>query len=186
MPLGDTRARLGAAAVPAAMPCPAFETIYATQFSFVWRCLRGLGVEPSLLDDAAHDVFLVVHRKLGDVDDPSWLRSWVYAIVRRVAASYRRSERRRQTSELDETFLESPRPTPHELLADREAADFVSEFMTALDAPKRDVFVLALLEGLAIPQVSEILNIPLGTAYTRLRAVRSEFERALRRKRVRP
>src|SRR4051812_27632439 len=42
----------------------AFDDIYSQNFSFVWRCLRGLGLPPAALDDAAQDVFLVVHRQL--------------------------------------------------------------------------------------------------------------------------
>ena len=49
-----------------------------------------------------------------------------------------------------------------------------------------DVFVLALLEGLSIPEVSEILAVPLNTAYTRLRSVRSQLARAVERRRGAP
>jgi RNA polymerase sigma-70 factor, ECF subfamily len=44
------------------------------------------------------------------------------------------------------------------------------------------VFVLALVEGLSIPEVAEILGVPLNTAYTRLRSVRAELRAALERR----
>jgi RNA polymerase sigma-70 factor (ECF subfamily) len=161
-----------------------FDAIYSAYFGFVWRSLRGLGVAPALLDDASHDVFIVVHRRLGDVDREEGVRSWLYAIVGHVAANYRRSQRRRAASPLLETTLPSQAPSPHEQLADREAAAFITDFVTTLDSKKRDVFVLAMLEGLNITEVAQILQVPLGTAYTRLRSVRADLNRLLRRKRA--
>ena len=51
--------------------------------------------------------------------------------------------------------------------------------MAALDDDKRALFLLAVLEEMAIPEVASALAIPLNTAYTRLRRLRIEFEQAL-------
>ena len=51
--------------------------------------------------------------------------------------------------------------------------------MSGLDDKKRDLFILAVLEEMTIPEVAAALAIPLNTAYTRLRSVRADFERAL-------
>src|SRR5258708_4937890 len=45
--------------------------IYDEHFELVWRSLRRLGIPPSRMDDATQDVFLVVHRKLGDFQQRS-------------------------------------------------------------------------------------------------------------------
>jgi RNA polymerase sigma-70 factor (ECF subfamily) len=173
------------AAAPAAEPVEfTFEGIYSAHFGFVWRSLRGLGVASSLLDDASHDVFIVVHRRLGDFRTEIGLHSWLYAIVRNVAANYRRSQQRRAASPLLETTLPSHQPSPHDDLADRQAAEFIAEFLATVGDKPRDVFVLVMLEGLNINEVAQILQIPLGTAHTRLRKVRADLERALRRKRA--
>ena len=50
-----------------------------------------------------------------------------------------------------------------------------------VEPKKRDVFVLAVLEEFSIPEVAEVLAIPVNTAYTRLRLVRAEFREALQR-----
>jgi hypothetical protein len=54
------------AASPEPRPAPAlgFEEIYESYFEFVWRSLRRMGVPGRSVDDAAHDVFLVVPRRL--------------------------------------------------------------------------------------------------------------------------
>ena len=45
-----------------------FEAIYRQHIDFVWRTLRLCGVPPAMLEDAAHEVFIVVHRKLPEYD----------------------------------------------------------------------------------------------------------------------
>jgi RNA polymerase sigma-70 factor (ECF subfamily) len=162
-----------------------FETTYAAYFGFVWRCLRGLGVHEAALDDAAQDVFMVVHRRLRDFRGESSLRTWLYGIVRNVAANQRRSQRRHPAGLPLDSEAPSSAPGPHERLAERECAAFVQAFAAELDESKREIFVLALLEELSIPEVAETLQIPVNTAYTRLRSVRHDFQRALERERQR-
>ena len=56
----------------------------------VWRALRRLGVPERDLPDAAQDVFVVVHRRLGEFDGGSRVSTWLYAICLRVASDRRR------------------------------------------------------------------------------------------------
>jgi RNA polymerase sigma-70 factor (ECF subfamily) len=50
-----------------------------------------------------------------------------------------------------------------------------------IDWPKREVFMLAELEQMTAPEIAEALDIPLNTAYSRLRAARIAFEEGLTR-----
>jgi RNA polymerase sigma-70 factor (ECF subfamily) len=162
-----------------------FDDVYTRYFPFVWRCLRGLGVPRGALDDAAQDVFLVVHRQLAGFRGDSSPQTWLYGIARRVASNYQRRDQRKQAP-LEPLVCEPahPDPGPHERAADAEAAAFVESFVAGLDDKRRDVFILAVLEEMTIPEVAAALSIPVNTAYTRLRAVRAEFERALGRHRL--
>lgn len=160
-----------------------FDDLYAEHFEFVWRCLRALGVPARYLDDAAQEVFLVVHRGLSGFRGDSQLRTWLYGVVRNVAYKQGRTASRKERAsalpEDDQTA--SPDPTPSERAADRQATEFVQRFARGLDEPKREIFVLVLLEQFSIPEVAEMTGVPLNTAYTRLRAVRAEFRSALQR-----
>ena len=53
--------------------------------------------------------------------------------------------------------------------------------LAELDEPKREVFSLVELEELTVPEVADALEIPLNTAYSRLRMAREAFEAALAR-----
>lgn len=156
-----------------------FEAIYSEHFAFVWRCLRGLGVAESALDDAAQDVFVIVHRRLSEFRGDSTLRTWLYGIVRNVASNARRSQRRKgEVAELPSDAVATS-GDPHQGAQDQEAARFVQGFLAQVGEKKRELFVLAVLEQMNVPEAAEALGIPLNTAYTRLRAVRADFQAAL-------
>jgi RNA polymerase sigma-70 factor, ECF subfamily len=159
-----------------------FDTLYAEQFPFVWRCLKSLGVPLTALDDAAQEVFVTVHRRLPSFRGQSAFRSWLYGIVRNVAANQRRTFKRKERHQQLEEEPPSPDAGPHERAQDREAAEFVTQFLDRLDDKKREVFLLAVLEQMSIVDVAEALSIPLNTAYTRFRNARLEFQQALARR----
>lgn len=161
-----------------------FDDFYGRYFPFVWRCLRGFGVPGAALDDAVQDVFLVVHRQLAGFRGESTAQTWLYGIARHVASNHQRWARRKQAP-LEPLVSEPahPDPGPHERAADAEAAAFVEAFVAGLDEKRRDIFILAVLEELTVREVADVLSIPVNTAYTRLRAVRADFERALERHR---
>ena len=161
---------------------PAFDDVYARYFPFVWRCLRSLGVAEAGLDDAAQDAFVVVHRRLAGFRGESSLRTWLFGIVRHVAANHQRGLRRKGARQepLAPDHV-SPGPGPLERAQDAEAAAFVGAFVAGLDRKKRELFVLAVLEEMSMPEVAAALSIPLNTAYTRLRSLRAAFQGALAR-----
>jgi RNA polymerase sigma-70 factor (ECF subfamily) len=133
------------------------------------------------LDDATQEVFVTVHRRLPSFRGESAFRSWLYGVVRNVAANQRRSFKRKGRHEELDDEPPSPDAGPHEQAQDREAAEFVMQFLERLDDKKREVFLLAALEQMSIVDVAEALSIPVNTAYTRYRNARLEFQQALNR-----
>src|SRR5688572_27811632 len=147
--------------VPAA-PATDVRALYQTHFPFVWRNLRRLGVPPAQLEDAAQEVFLVVHRRL-DSFDASWssVQTWLFGIVLRVAQNERRSHRRRSAREapaFESGTLEampSDSLSASELLAKREAARLVQQTLDTLSENERTIFVLVDIETMSVPEAAE-------------------------------
>ena len=69
--------------------------------------------------------------------------------------------------------------TPFDLVEQNEKVKLLFILLEELDEPKREVFMMAELAELTVPEIAEILEIPLNTAYSRLRAARQAFEEAL-------
>ena len=174
----------GALGAATAGPVAAFDAIYADAFPVVWRTLRRFGVEEAQLDDAAQDVFLVVHRRLPEFEGRSTVRTWVVGIAVGVARNYRRSARRRATEPLHEEPAAS-RPLAAEERTDAaRAARLVRRLLGEMDPDRADVFVLGELEQLTAPEISVALGVNVNTVYSRLRAARRDFEDALARHRA--
>jgi RNA polymerase sigma-70 factor (ECF subfamily) len=157
-----------------------FEQVYETHFDFVWRSLRLLGVGPELVEDATQDTFSVVSRQLAQFEGRSSLRTWLFAILQRVAANHRRTLRRklRQLVPLVEAVA-SKEPTPHAHAEAAEVTLVIQAYCSQLDPERRAVFVLALLEELPAPEVAQALGIPVNTVYSRVRSLREGLSRAL-------
>jgi len=163
-----------------AYPVPTFQSIYKQYFDFVWSSARHLGVTLDVIDDVFQDVFMVIHAKLHTLQRPEALRSWIYGIVRRTVSDYRRSGRTREAARarLGVEFRSS-QPSPHDLAERNAELKLLERVLAELDESKREVFVMVEVLEMAVPQVAQALEIPLNTAYSRLRVARQSFEEAL-------
>src|SRR5262245_19722044 len=83
-----------------------FKEVYDEHFRFVWRSLRRLGVPESDVADAVQDVFIVVHRRLGEFEGRSKVTTWLYGICYRVAHDRRRLAHVRRRVDDDEGHLD--------------------------------------------------------------------------------
>lgn len=165
------------------MPDPTFRLLYERHFDHVWHTLRRFGVAERDLEDAAHDVFVVVHRKLAEFDPERSARAWLGGIAWRVAAdTRRRAHNRREQLDARAGLDRTTRtPGPDEVLAAREARALVEEALAELDLDRRAVLVLCDIDGASGPEAAEALAIPLNTVYSRLRTARARFRAAVRR-----
>jgi RNA polymerase sigma-70 factor (ECF subfamily) len=146
-------------------------------FMFILRMLRRFGVPRSDLDDAVQQVFIVAATKLDEIAQSSE-RSFLFGTALRVAASSRRRVRRR--CELDAEALahwadESPRAD--EVVANRQRFAILDRIVATMADDLRTVFVLCDIEEMTVPEVAALQRIPVGTAASRLRRARREFER---------
>jgi RNA polymerase sigma-70 factor (ECF subfamily) len=169
-----------------------FQAVYDANVDFVWKTLCRLGVHGSAVEDAAQEVFVVVHRKLGSFEGRSSMRTWLFQIARRVAHDRRRTVRRKERPQRPDESV----PDLDAIAADESESPDASArkagavrvlyaLLDTLDAGKREVFILAELEQLAAPQIAEVLGINVNTVYSRLRLAREAFNLALARHHVR-
>jgi len=174
---------------PAALASPAatFEEVYDTHVDFVWRSIRRLGVDEASSDDALQQVFLVVHRRLCEFSGASSMRTWLFGILLRVVREHRRSVRRKSPHLLRGAPTEddlarvpdaSPTANPEAQLSRADASRIINELLESLDDEKRAVFVMVELEEMTAVEISQVLGMDQKAVYSRLRAARTDFERA--------
>jgi RNA polymerase sigma-70 factor (ECF subfamily) len=158
---------------------PVFASLYAEHFDFVWRSLRHLGVPISAMDDAAQDVWLIVHRRLGAFEARSSVTTWLFGIVLNVARSRRRHKSQRQRPEALPEELASSTTDPEGVLAGNEAWRLVQGFLDGLPEQSRAIFVSALLENFSPAETAVVVGVDVVTVYKKIRALRRAFQRRL-------
>lgn len=163
-----------------------FEDVYHAHFPFVWRSARRLGARDASLDDVVQEVFVVVHRRLADFEGRSSLKTWLFGITLRVVRDHRRSPHRRTAGcEVDPDTLRAGGNGPAEQAEQAQAVRLLHALLDELDDERREVFVMAELEQMPMPEIAEALGLNVNTAHSRLRAARQDFEQALARHRAR-
>lgn len=163
----------------AALTAQDFQRIYEAELDYVWNSLRRLGVAPAHLEDLTHDVFSVAWKKLADYDRARPIRPWLFGIAMRLASDFRQLAWQTREVGGEEIDAEDSAPTSDEWVARRQAQALVRKALDTMAMERRAVFVMHELDGVAIPEVAQALNVPLNTAYSRLRLARRDFAAAV-------
>ena len=117
------------------------------------------------VEDVLQDVFLKLFQELELLREPQAFRAWVYRITTRTAFRYLKRQKRWDAYERDPAILDS--------LAAPEAPrqwEVDASFLNMLRAvsPASRAVLLHYQQDLSVPHVAAVLDIPLGTAKSRL------------------
>ncbi len=158
--------------------------IFDQHADFVWRVLARAGVRDADLQDATQEVFIVVTNKLEQHDGATKVTTWLYGIALRIGANFRRKvDRKREDLSDDAASLEGVdhHDDPEEAMVRAEARTRLAQLLEDLSAEQRIVFEMFELEEMTCQAIADVLGIPLGTTYTRLRAARAAVATKARR-----
>lgn len=157
-----------------------FARVFEEHADYVYRILHHMRVPASDVEDVMQEVFLVVHRRLPELEPRASIRTWLWEIAWRTASDHRRRAHRRyeQASEgLD--LLEADRAGPDREAASRRAMRALEGALAALPEEQRMVFVMFDVEGVPMDRIAFAMECPVKTAYSRLRLAREALRAAL-------
>jgi RNA polymerase sigma-70 factor (ECF subfamily) len=149
------------------------------------RYLRRLGVwRTEDAEDVLQNVFLKAYRNLNDFDPRLKFSAWIYRIAHNEAVSFFRSNSARPEGSLiddSELVLDQLRAEIDiERSADRTlTAERLSTALSKLDAKYRDAIVLRFFEERSYEEMSDILQVPLGTVATLLNRAKKRLKTVL-------
>ncbi|WP_437660333.1 RNA polymerase sigma factor [Sorangium sp. So ce1182] len=133
-------------------------------------------------EDVIQEVFIQVHRSLGDFRGQSKFTTWLHRVTVNAVLMARRAARSRPVFagepsadlEVDRGML------PDEDAARARRIDAFRRVLERLPEKKRVVYVLHELEGIAPTEIAEIVGAPVLTVRTRLFYARREIEEMMR------
>jgi RNA polymerase sigma-70 factor (ECF subfamily) len=134
-------------------------------------------------EDVAQEVFLRVHRSIGDFRGEAKLSTWLYSIASRLCLNRLAGSERHRVREGEETLMRLPS-------ADAGAADALErgerdaalqQAIASLTEERRIVVVLRDVEGLSYDEIAEALDLEPGTVRSRLHRGRQDLRDKLER-----
>jgi RNA polymerase sigma-70 factor (ECF subfamily) len=161
----------------------AFEDlVIAYQHRVFSVALRMLGNRAEA-EDLAQEVFVRVHRAIGEFRGEAKLSTWLYAIASRLCLNRLTSGERRLARQGEETLirLASSDVGPADEAERSELESALHRAIAELGEDRRIVVVLRDLEGLSYEEIAAALELELGTVRSRLHRARMDLREKLER-----
>lgn len=164
---------------------PSLEQLFRRHFDDVYRIvasLLGPGAGAADVEDLTQQVFLAAHSALPRFRGDSKTTTWLYGIASKVVLTHLRGRRRRdRLREALEAAAQLDRnaPGPDDEVHQRRELLRVWQILMRIAPKKRMVFILHEVEGLPGAEVARVLDIKIGTVWTRLYHARRELVAAM-------
>lgn len=152
----------------------AAERLYRRWNPRLARAARRYGITDEEALDLAQDCWLAIFKGLKKLSNPKRFRSYVFAVLHRRGSDLLRKSYREKAAMAEHTNRQSEaRP---ESISERAA---ITQAFTALPPDQRIAAHLHFVEGLTLREISEVQQIPEGTAKSRIFNARSKLKAAL-------
>ena len=132
----------------------------------LFRYLVSLVRDQHQAEDILQEVFIRIYRKLRWLREPQAFRAWSYQIASREAFRYLNRERRWSDQIRDEATLTTQPVVENEF--PRELIESLPQLVEKLSPASRAVVVLFYLHEMSLIETAAVLDIPVGTAKSRL------------------
>jgi|SRR5687767_9451064 len=138
----------------------AFDLLLRSIQSGLWSYISRLAGDRDLALDILQEVFLIIYRKIGWLNDPKLFRRWVYRIATRETFRVLKKRSKWKEELLDDAMICSE-PTTTEV-------DFDMAMLDRVSPASRAVLMLHYVEDLSLNETAEALDISVGTVKSRL------------------
>jgi RNA polymerase sigma-70 factor (ECF subfamily) len=136
--------------------------------------------DPDEAEDLVHSTFLAVPKAASSFDPSRPCRAWLLGIAVRMMRRHRAAGARwtRVLSRFREV-LNPAADDPERVVSARRDLSKVEEALYGMSEAKRVVLIMAEVEGMSCEQIAEVLDIPVGTVWTRLHHARRGLTAAI-------
>jgi RNA polymerase sigma-70 factor (ECF subfamily) len=155
----------------------AFESIVNARMDAVYRLTSAILGNEADARDAAQETFVAAWRQVSALREPERFDAWLQRVTVNAARQVHRARSRRRVREIPSSTVIA--------LADRAAgaprddAAILDSALARLPVEQRAILVLHHLEGHPLAELAAILDVPLGTAKSRLYSARRALAAAI-------
>jgi RNA polymerase sigma-70 factor (ECF subfamily) len=155
--------------------------LYDRYRQLVYRTALAITGDPDAASDLLQDVFLRLHRFSIRIDPQRPLEPWLYRMTANLSYTWvkRRNRWIRPLEDLADWLVGTSRNQPYELAERNDEWQHVQHAVSNLPLTQRVVVVLYYLNDLSLQEISDILDVPVGTVKSRLHYGRSTLRQSL-------
>ena len=152
--------------------------LFERHFSAIYRFFASK-VE-SGVEDLVQETFLGCVKTRDRIRNESGFRAYLFGIARHALyRALRGRYRGRDDLDFSITSLQDLNPSPSALAAQREEESIVTQGLRRLSIEQQLTIELHYFEGLSATELATVLDVPLGTAKSRLRRAKEALRRAV-------
>lgn len=165
----------------------AFDTLYDRHFNHVYAFFAARLASEQDAEDLTSTVFMRFWRNAASFRGESQLRTWLLTIARNAFTDFRRKHGRYAIASLNADmgdgqfldFLPDEEATPDELALRAEEFAETWDALQSLQENHRAILVLRFVREKSYEQISDLLQLPLGTVKSRLYRAVSRLRQAV-------
>jgi RNA polymerase sigma-70 factor (ECF subfamily) len=159
----------------------ALGVLYDRHNPMVYRTALGICGDAEAASDLLQDVFLRMHRFADRIDSDRPLEPWLYRVTANLACTWVKRQRWwRPIEEIAEWLAGDGKNAPPQVLEKNETWGQIEHAVATLPLSQRTVIVMYYINALSLQEISEILDVAVGTVKSRLhygrRALKKEME----------
>lgn len=155
----------------------AFGELVKRHKDYVYNLAYRLTNNPSDAEDLSQEIFIRLMDKIESFKGDAKFSTWLYRLATNQCLDWLR-RRKPQEKSIDDVELKSDEDIPA-LIETKEQLDDIKEALAILPNDFRIVVVLRDVEGLSYDEISEHLNISIGTVKSRISRGRSQLIKIL-------
>jgi RNA polymerase sigma-70 factor (ECF subfamily) len=147
----------------------------------VYRTALAITGDREAASDLLQDVFLRLHRFADRIDGQRPIEPWLYRMTANLSYTWVKRNHRwiSPLEDLADWLAGNGKNSPYEMVEKHDEWHQVQQAVSALPLPQRVVVVLYYLNDLSLQEISEILDVPVGTVKSRLHYGREALKKNL-------
>jgi len=160
----------------------AFEALFHKYQNAIYRTSLAITRDPGAAEEVLQDCFYKTYLNISKITGEGSLSPWLHRVAVNLSCNVLKKRRvwLEPIESIAEYFFTDPRQSPETVAEQTELKGAMREVINTLSLKHRIVVILHYLQDFSLPEISFILDLPVGTVKSRLHHARNELREKLR------
>ena len=161
----------------------AFQSIFEQHHRSVIRFIYGMVGDRALAEELTQETFIGAYRSFGTLKGEAKLSTWLCGIAKNMVYKHFRSQQQKHShiavDDQSVAELSDTEPTPDRQFLNKELKRVIHDALASLDADKRLVFTLKVLQQRSYEEIAEVTGFSIPKLKTDLHRAKAEMRRRI-------